>query len=183
MVLLAACGGEPLSSRTSAARQALSANAEVLELETIGTRQALFQQIAQASLAEAGRPATPEALFPLVVGGAVLTGPGFDPKVDLLQAPDAGPVFALAFDGRAAERWPEDRRQSLQGLSEREAAELVARTLLSHWGIQAKDPVSVERAAGAPYAVAYVDGILRINPSFLYLAAAASPASSVTALK
>ena len=33
-------------------------------------------------------------------------------------------------------------------------------------------------ASGAPYAVAYVDGILRINPAFLYLAAASGPAST-----
>ena len=34
--------------------------------------------------------------------------------------------------------------------------------------------VRVERASGVPYAAAYVDGVLRINPAFLYLAAAAS---------
>jgi hypothetical protein len=32
--------------------------------------------------------------------------------------------------------------------------------------------------SGAPYAVAYVDGIVRINPAFLYLAAASGPAST-----
>jgi hypothetical protein len=37
--------------------------------------------------------------------------------------------------------------------------------------------VQVDKASGAPYAVAYVDGILRINPAFLYMAAAQGPAS------
>ena len=34
------------------------------------------------------------------------------------------------------------------------------------------DPIVVERAAGAPWAAAYIDGILRVNPSFVYMAAA-----------
>ena len=66
----------------------------------------------------------------------------------------------------------------VHGLSEREASELVARTLLTHWGIQQTGPVQVDRVSGAPYAVAYVDGILRINPAFLYLAAASGLAST-----
>jgi len=34
-------------------------------------------------------------------------------------------------------------------------------------------PVQVDRAAGAPYAAAWVDGALRLNPAFVLLAAAA----------
>ena len=89
---------------------------------------------------------------------------------------------ALVFDARG-ERWPEDRREGLQGLSEREAAELVARTLLTHWGVRPEGTVQVDRASGAPYAVAYVDGILRINPAFLYLAAAYGLASMPATLQ
>jgi hypothetical protein len=38
--------------------------------------------------------------------------------------------------------------------------------------------VRVDRALGAPYAAAYVDGVMRVNPAFLYLAAAAGDAPS-----
>lgn len=50
----------------------------------------------------------------------------------------------------------------------------MARSLLSQWGIGQDGRIAVDRATGAPYAAAYVDGILRINPSFLYLATAIS---------
>jgi hypothetical protein len=103
--------------------------------------------------------------------------------MDLFQSWDAGGGIQLEFNARAGERWPEDRREGLQGLSEREAAELVARTLMAHWGIHPEGTVQVDRASGAPYAVAYVDGILRINPAFLYLAAAYGPASMSATLQ
>jgi hypothetical protein len=122
-------------------------------------------------------------LFPISQNGELVAAPGFEARMDLLQAPDAGGVLQLTFDGRTGERWPEERRDSLQGLSEREAAELVARTLMTLWGIPQLGPVQVDRVSGAPYAVAYVDGILRINPAFLYLAAATGPASTPAAVQ
>ena len=39
----------------------------------------------------------------------------------------------------------------------------------------------VERAVGAPYAVAFADGVLRVNPSFLYMAAAFGMSSDFSA--
>ncbi len=108
-------------------------------------------------------------LFPILQNGTSVAAPGFDAKADLLQA--EGGALALAFEGRVGERWPEDRRESLQGLSEREAAELVGRSLLARWQIAPAGKIQVDRAPSAPYAAAYVDGILRINPSFLYLVA------------
>ena len=63
---------------------------------------------------------------------------------------------------------------SFQGLSEREASELVARSLLFTWGVRPDGPVKVVRAAGAPYAAAYLDGVLRLNPAFVYMASAPS---------
>ncbi len=58
-------------------------------------------------------------------------------------APGAGRGRAAAAHLRRpdGERWPEDRRESLQGLSEREAAELVARTLLRALGASAPSGV------------------------------------------
>jgi hypothetical protein len=151
-----------------------------VELESPAARLQMFREIAMWSELESGRAATPVAFFPIVQDGVVVTAPGLDARADLLQAPDSGHPLELSFDG-PGERWPEDRRDSLQGLSEREAVELVARTLLTTWALHPAGPVQVDRASGSPYAAAYVDGMLRVNPSFLYLAAAASAASTAPA--
>jgi len=165
------------------ARQALTSPPELLEFESSTTRLELYREVARISETEAGQAAQALVLFPISQSGELVAAPGFEVRTDLLQSPDAGARLQLSFDGRAGERWPEDRRDSLQGLSEREAAELVARTLLSRWKIAPSGVVQVDRASGAPYAVAYVDGILRINPAFLYMAAAQGPASQSGAVQ
>jgi hypothetical protein len=177
VTVLTACGeaGKPVLA-TMSARQALTNPPEFLEFESQATRLELFREVARQSVVEAGQAAQALVLFPISQEGELLAAPGFEAKMDLFQSWDAGNGIQLVFDARG-ERWPEDRRDGLQGLSEREAAELVARTLLSHWGIRPEGAVQVDRASGAPYAVAYVDGILRINPAFLYLAAAYGLAS------
>jgi hypothetical protein len=178
---LAACGPTPGQARTVTARAALSSNAAWLELESPTLRAELFRDVAQASQAEAGLPAKEPVLFPILQGGELVAAPGLDAKADLLQASDAGQPAILTFEPRSGESWPEDRRESLQGLSEREAAELVARTLLAHWGVAPDGDIQVDRALGAPYAAAYVDGNLRLNPSFLYMAASVGAPSTAPA--
>lgn len=172
-VLLTACGDGAAPARTVTARQALTQNAEVLEFEPVATRQELFRDVARISQSEAGKETSEPVLFPIIRDGSLVAAPALDTRADLLQAPDAGQPLQLSFDGR--DPWPEDRRDSLQGLSEKEAAELVARTLLSHWGIRSEGVILVDRASGAPYAAAWVDGILRVNPAFLYMAASVGP--------
>jgi hypothetical protein len=175
------CGvGDGGTSRTLASRQALIGASEMVELQSPSLKLDMFRQIAVWSQLEAGRAATSEAFFPIVQNGVVVSAPGLDVRADLLQAPDSGHPLDLSFEG-PGERWSTDRRDSLQGLSEREAGELVARSLLTQWGLHPSGTVQVDRATGAPYAAAYVNGILRINPSFLYLAAAASAASTAPA--
>ena len=175
---LTACGlGDASRNDVLAARQALTSASEMVEFETPAARLKMFTAMSNWSQVETGRVATPEAFFPIVQNGAVVCAPALDPQQDLFRAPDAGNPLALAFDG-PGDRWAEDRRDSLQGLSEREAAEYVGRSLLSLWGLRPSGVVQVERASGAPYAAAYVDGILRINPAFLHMAAAASAAST-----
>jgi hypothetical protein len=174
--VLTACGGATNPVRSQQVREALTSNPELLEFESLTTRQELFREMARVSQSESGQLAQPLVLFPISVNGNLIAAPGFDARTDLLLTPDAGSM-QLSFDG-ISESWSEDRRDSLQGLSEREAAELVARTLLSRWSIAPSVTVAVDRATGAPYAAAYVDGILRINPSFLYLAVAAAPSSA-----
>jgi hypothetical protein len=158
----------------------MTAAAEQVEVEPAAARLQMFREVAMLSQLEAGRPATADAFFPIVQDGAVVSAPGLDARADLLQAPDSGHPLELSFDG-PGERWPEDRRDALQGLSEREAAEYVARSLLTAWAVHPTVAVQVDRAAGAPYAAAYVDGVLRINPAFISMAAAASAASLATA--
>ncbi len=170
-----ACGGTGLPSKAASgltARQALGGYAEALELESVAVRQELLREVSRTSVLEANRTTPERAMFPLVEGARRTAAPGFELGTDLFQAPDAGQVLQFSFGGGGGERWPEDRRDSLQGLSEREAVELVARTLIAHWGLRPSGTVQVDRASSAPYAVAYVDGILRVNPAFLYLVAA-----------
>jgi hypothetical protein len=178
---LTACGGGPTTSRAWQMRQALVSPPELLEFEPLSARQEMFREMARASESEAGQAATASVLFPVSRGAeSLVAAPGFDVRSDLLQAPDAGQLL-LSFDPRGGDRWPEDRRDSLMGLSEREAAELVARTLLTRWSLQPAGTVEVDRASGAPYAAAYVDGILRLNPSLLYLAASVGASTGTSA--
>jgi len=179
-LLLAACGGGPTPSRAWQMRQALTSPPELLELEPLVARQEMFREMARAAQAEAGQRATSSVLFPVSQDGDLVAAPGFESRLDLLQTPDGGQLL-LGFDPRGGDRWPEDRRDSLMGLSEREVAELVGRTLLSRWGVQPSGPVEVDRATGAPYAAAYVDGIFRLNPSLLYLAASVGAATTAGA--
>jgi hypothetical protein len=177
LFLLAACGGTPPVSRGASARQALAQNAELVEFDTSSTRAELFREIARASSVEAGKAATQPVFFPVVRGQELVAAPGIDAHADLFSSLDAGVALHLDFNMRGNEAWPNDPRENLQGLSEREAAELVARWLLAHWDIIPTGTIAVDRASGAPYAAAYVDGILRVNPAFLYMASSAGPAS------
>jgi hypothetical protein len=155
-------------------RSALANPPELLELENVSSRQELFRDLVRVSNVQAGQPGGKAVLFAVNRAGAWVAAPGLDPRTELLQPQDGGLGISLAFSGRPEDRWPEDPRESLQGLSEKEAAELIAPKLLARWGISGPAQVQLDRALGAPYAAAYVDGILKLNPSFLYLAASAS---------
>jgi hypothetical protein len=167
--LAVACGGTALSTHAPTTQQALTQTAEFLEFETPATRGDLFRDVARTSVLQAGSRGP--VLFPMLRNGELVAAPGFEPRTDLLMGVDAGSGLQLTFES-SGEAWSEDRRESFQGLSEREAAELVARSLLNLWGVSPSAPVVVERASGAPWAAAYLDGILRVNPSFVYMAAA-----------
>lgn len=168
------CGGTFAPTQAPSVRTVLTSGPEALQLESATTRRQLYREIALTSEAEQGRSAKELVLFPVLVDGSAVAAPGFSPRTDLLQAPTSTEGLVLELDA-GGESWPTARQSNLQGLSEKEAAELVARSLIADWGLHPAAPVQVERATGAPYAAAYVDGILRINPSFLYLAAAGTP--------
>ncbi len=175
LIASSACGLGPLPHSQPTAAQALAQTAEFLEFEPMVTRSQLFRDVAKQSGQSTGPSAQP--LFPIVRQGVIEQAPAIDERIDLLQVSDAGAKWNLSFESRARNGqspFSEDRREAYQGLSEREVADLVARTLLDHWKLGNENDVAitVERAPGAPYAVAFVDGVLRINPAFLYMAAA-----------
>jgi hypothetical protein len=172
-LLLAACGevglGAPPPNLPSV-RQALLDPPEQVEAMPVQDRVDLFRSLLRAS--GAGTPDGLLALFPVVQNGAVRAAPPLEGRLDLLDVTDGGEPLVLNLDGALADRWPLERREALQGLSEREAAEIVARSLAVRWGLRPRGALRVERAAGAPYAAAYAEGVLRLNPTLLYLAAA-----------
>lgn len=168
LVLAAAVAGcgVPLPKGMSTA-QALTSSAEWLESEPLATRHELFREVARQSTAQVGRSGA--VLFPLLVNGTFIGAPALSPGLDLLGAGDAGAAVLLSFD--RTQPFAEDRRDAFQGLSEREAAEQIARSLMVQWRITPAGTVNVVRVDGAPYAAAYIEGELRLNPSFIYLAA------------
>ena len=169
-LLLAACGGGALpTSRGVSTTQALTGTAEWLEFEPTQVRVELFREVTRQGAQQAGTRGA--VLFPQLVNGEFVAAPSLESGVDLLGSADAGAAFDVSFDARA-DRFSEDRRDAFQGLSEREAAELIARSLLTAWGLKPTGAVTIVRAAGAPYAAAWIDGQLRLNPAFIYMAAA-----------
>jgi len=173
--LLAACGevgiGAPPPAQPSSLRQILVEPPEQVEALPVQERAELYGSLVRAS--GAGAQDGLLALFPVVQNGEVRAAPPLEGgRLDLLEGSDAGDALMLNLDGAVADRWPVDRREALQGLSEREAAEIVARSLASRWALRPRGVLRVERAAGAPYAAAYAEQVLRINPALLYLAAA-----------
>src|SRR5262249_28200626 len=170
---LAACGGTNNSARTPALRWVLTSDAGPAQVEPPPLLADLFNEAVRSSRTETAS-STKSTPFLIIENGQSSVPPSFDPRTDLLQPPDAGQPAQLAFGDRGEGRWPESRRVALGGLSEREAAEQVARSLLWLWGIQ-DNSILVVRAPNAPYAAAYTDdGTLMLNPAFLYMAAAAS---------
>ncbi len=178
-LLVSACGvgGQAPLSRTLTTNQALTGAAEWLEFETPAARVELLRDVVRQSQVQAGRAGT--VLFPMssAMTGELLAAPALDSKIDLLAAADAGQGVVLTFDTRG-DRFGEDRRDAFQGLSEREATELIARSLLAQWNVKTSGPVTVSRSAGAPYAAAWLDGTLRINPAFVYMVTAPAPAAA-----
>jgi hypothetical protein len=169
LVVTAACGVAPSRGPTSST-QALTGTAESLEFEPASVRQDLFRDLAKLSQAQAGKAGA--VVFPMLVNGEFVAAPAIDTHLDLLGATDAGGSLIFSFD--RAEPFADDRREAFQGLSEHEAAEQIARSLLQLWNVRPSGVVNVKRVAGAPYAAAWIDGELRLNPAFVYLAAAPS---------
>lgn len=168
-LLLSACDGMEMPASGLQVGQVLVIGPEQLEFIAPEARQSLYADLIATSRTEEGLPAP--VLFVLGTEEGMVGAPALPHSVDLLQTPNIAESMSLRLD-TAFRQWPGERCECLQGLSEREAAELVARSLLWHWGLEVEREVVVERAVGAPYAAAWIDGILRLNPALLYLASA-----------
>lgn len=168
-LVLAGCGVGNSPTRGVSSTQALTGTAEWLEFEAPQVRLELFRDVARQSAVQAGMSGA--VLFPMLVDGEFIAAPALEPSADLLSAGDAGAPVDLVFELRG-DRFADDRRDAFQGLSEREAAEVIARSLITLWKLQPSGPVTVVRVPGAPYAAAWIDGQLRLNPSFVYMASA-----------
>src|SRR5687768_13560786 len=102
---VSACGGGVTPVRQVQVRHALTSPPELLEFESVAARHELFREMARTSLLEAGQAATQLVLFPVSLGGELVAAPGFEPRSDLLQAPDGG-LLHLSFSERSLDRWP-----------------------------------------------------------------------------
>ena len=169
LMLSLGCGMGASPSRGLTSSQALTGTAEWLEFEAPAVRVELFRDLARQSSLQAGSRGA--VLFPMLVNGEFVAAPALELSADLMGPGDAGAGLDLTFETRG-DRFAEDRRDAFQGLSEREAAEQIARSLINLWKLEPAGSVTVVRAPGAPYAAAWIDGQLRLNPSFVYMAAA-----------
>lgn|GEM_PF-1339358 len=181
---------------------------EMLEYESLSTRQALWEALLGQAREQALNPSYIQPLFPLSSpsGFVAKEGPA-EPLLCLREtemAPKEAPseleakeAFAemapkeeaelkeepselapkeefvelsLKLDERR-ESWSDVPREAWGGLSERDVARCLALSLLTQW--QVKGEVNLQRVTRSPYAAAYVEGSLRLNPAFVSLAAAA----------
>lgn len=155
--------------------EALAAGSEELDLASPACRARLFGLAELQARAQADAPAPDSpALFAVEVGSLLLPAPL--PSATSLRA---GAEVEVDVDS-SADPWPRERREGLAGSDERSAARAAASALADalHLGGKA---IVVERDAGAPYAVAWAQGRLRLNPALLYLAAAEGSLASSSA--
>ena len=146
----------------------LSDQVELLGDISSAKRTELYNETVRRSNQEAGRPGA--SLFLIFTDGGFRAAPGLNPGKDLLTGLDAGSRPTIVFD--ESNPFSEERRETYGGLSEKEAAEFVTLALLQAWGLNDLPSVKVVRTPSSGYAAAYVDGVLRLNPSFLFVATA-----------
>jgi hypothetical protein len=162
------------SANPSELRAALFASAEELSVTPDSDRSKLYDELVAVASDEASRQ-EPDApvLFPVATDQRVVAAP-FSPNLDLLKPPADAPDVELV---DTPERWSAEPQPGLMGATERGTAIDVSRSLLAEWHVT--NHVLVVRAPAVPFAAAFVDGQLRLNPALLYLAVAhAVPAES-----
>lgn len=166
-VALFACGpGEAPWVRLDTPRNALASAPEELDLTSSEVRARLYGELLRQSEAQARAELTDEPAWFAVAREHQLVARTLP--------------FALFAGGPATvdvessqDPWPDEPRASLGGLSERDLAIRAGATFVRVLRIPPAEPVIVERAPGAPFAAAWLEGRLRLNPALIYLAAGA----------
>jgi hypothetical protein len=178
-LIASACGPGVVVTTASSTelRAALYASSEELSVTPIADRSRLYDAMGAVASDEALRAERDApVIFPMAVDQQIRAAP-FNPALDLLK-PAANAPDVQVIDGQ--EKWSDEQEPGLLGASERDLAVLVSRSLLLQWNVTG--PVTVVRSSGFPYAAAFVDGQLRLNPAVLYLAVAhAAPSESSSA--
>jgi len=165
--LWTACGESvPAVSPSLSLEKALVSPSEMLEYESLLARQTLWEELLSQAQVQALGPSHVQPLFPIftTTGFVAKEGPA---ELNCLKE---SPELVLKWDERRA-AWNDAPKEEWRGLSERDIARCLALSLLAQW--QIKGEVSLQKVAKSPYAAAYVEGSLRLNPSFVSLAAAA----------
>ncbi len=164
---LAGCGpGAVGPVSVDSPRNALASTPEELDLTSFVVRARLFNELVRQSESQAREELT---------DGPAWFAVGREHQLVARALPFAlfagGP--ALVDVDHSEDPWPDEPRESLGGNSERQLAERAGATFVRLLGLPAEEPVLVERSPGAPFAAAWIDGRLRLNPALLYLAAGA----------
>jgi hypothetical protein len=167
--LCVACGESvPAVSSPPSLEKALVSPSGMLEYELSSTRQALWEELLAQAQEQATHPSHAQPLFPIFMSTGFVAKEG---PAELLHCFEAEALeLVLKWDERR-ESWSDIPREDWRGLSERELARCLALSLLTQW--QIKGEVSLQKVPRSPYAAAYVEGSLRLNPAFVSLAAAA----------
>lgn len=186
VILAAACGPGVVVTTAGPGelRAALFASADELAVTPETDRGRLYDEMTSLAAGEATKQEQDApVLFPIASGERLVAAP-FAHDVDLLKPHDSAPAVDLA---ETPERWSEEPDPALTGASERDLATAVSRSLLEMWSVTER--TTVVRSPAVPFAAAWVDGRLRVNPALLYLVAAhassqqagafAAPAASV----
>ncbi len=171
LLLLAGCAPSSEPLELASVSEALSAGSEELDFASPAARARLFGLVEAQSRIQAATPAPDSpAVFAVEVSSSLL--PAVLPTAGALRAGSTAPVDLDASE----DPWPTEPRAGLSGMSEREAARAASSVLAEALSLGGRTLV-VERATGAPYAAAWVERKLRLNPALLYLAAGAAQAS------
>jgi len=171
--LWVACGeGVSAFSPSLSLEKALVSPVEILEYEALSTRQALWEELLGQAREQAQGPSHVQPLFPLLMpeGFVAAEGPLELAHCLNVELSKEEPLEVVLKVDERRERWSDIPREEWRGLSERELAHCLALSLLAQW--QMKGEVHVQKVPRSPYAAAYIEGSLRLNPAFVSLAAA-----------
>jgi len=172
---LMACGpGGPIPTGAETLQEALALGADVSDVASVSRRSLLYQEARAQSEAEARAE---------LVDGPALFVVEREGRLFAMSLPSAQTLLLGANRDvdleSSAEAWPTEPRVGLKGESEKSLAARVGSALIMTAGL-CEGPIVVERESGAPYAAAFVQGRLRLNPVLLYLASASEePAEAV----